>query len=86
VLIHSNMANTSNIIGTTNNLSYSRFKQNPNKSTCENCKNESNCNSCKQCLKCRDCNKCRDYNNHSGCNVYKEIYKVVESCCNECKN
>jgi hypothetical protein len=36
--IHSNMANTSNQIGTTNNILYSCFKQNPNKCICEYCK------------------------------------------------
>jgi hypothetical protein len=56
VSIHSNIANTSYTIGTTNNLQYTCFKQNPNKCTCENWKNEGNCNKCKQCLKCGDCN------------------------------
>jgi hypothetical protein len=83
VSIHSNMANTSNIIGTTNNTSYSCFKQNPNKYTCQNCKNEGNCDSCKHYLKCGDFNKCRDYTDSSECNIHKEIYKIVHSCYNE---
>jgi hypothetical protein len=29
---------------------------------------------------------CSDYTDHSGCNVHKEIYKVVQSCCNGCTN
>jgi hypothetical protein len=82
VSIHSNMANASSTIKITNNLSYSCFKQNSNKCGCVNCKNEANYDSCKQCLKCGDCNKCRDYTDHTGYNVYKEIYKFVQSCCN----
>jgi hypothetical protein len=86
VSIHSNIANTSNTIGTTNNVLYFCFKQNPNKRMCENCKNEGNCDSFKQCIKCGDCNKCRDYTDHTGCNIHKEIYEVVQSCCNGCTN
>jgi hypothetical protein len=86
VLIHSNMANTSDTIGITNNTSYSCFKQNQNKCTCINCKNEGNCDSCKLSLKCGNCNKCRDYTDNTGCNVHKEIYKIVQSCFNGCTN
>jgi hypothetical protein len=44
VSIDSNIANTSNRIGITNNISYSCFKQNPNKCKSINCKHKANCN------------------------------------------
>jgi hypothetical protein len=79
ISIHSNIANTTNTIGTCDKTSYNFYKLNPNQCECENCKSEANCNLC-SCYKCRDCNKCWSFTSHAGCNVDREAIKVDQRC------
>jgi hypothetical protein len=79
ISIHSNIANTTNTIGTCDQTSYNFYKPNPNQCTCENCKSEANCDHC-SCYKCRDCNKCWSFTSHTGCNVDREAIKVDQRC------